>query len=86
MAKKRRRNPRVPGLMITTILCFMIIEFTGLLTVVNMLPYYLLGICALALLAALLLVYLFTRNVKKKIWFIPGSILALLLAVVLVAT
>lgn len=84
MAKKRRRNPRVPGLMITTILCFMIIEFTGLLTVVNMLPYYLLGICALALLAALLLVYLFTRNVKKKIWFIPGSILALLLAVVLV--
>lgn len=84
MGKKRRRKKRIPGLMITTILCLMVIEFTGLLTVVNMLPYYLLGVCVLILLSILLLVYFFTRNTAKKIWFIPGAILALALAAVLV--
>lgn len=84
MAKKRRGKSRVPGLVITTMLCFLIIEFTGLLAVVNMLPYYLLGVGALVLLIGLLVIYFFTRNSRKKIFFAFGTIIALLMAVVLV--
>ena len=83
LAKKRRKKSRVPGLTITTALFFLIMEFTILLAVVNIVPTYFLAAIAVVFLGVDLIVYLFTDNVGKKLFFVMGSVIALLLAFVL---
>ena len=83
LAKKRRKKSRVPGLTITTALFFLIMEFTILLAVVNIVPTYFLAAIAVVFLGVDLIVYLFTDNVGKKLFFVMGSVIALLLASVL---
>ena len=83
LAKKRRKKSRVPGLTITTALFFLIMEFTILLAVVNIVPTYFLAAITVVFLGVDLIVYLFTDNVGKKLFFVMGSVIALLLAFVL---
>ena len=82
-SKRRRKKARVPGLIITIILLLLVAEFVGLLAVTKLLPIYLLFAVGIVFMTCVLLVAMLTGNFRKKVRFIIGAILGVLLLVIL---
>ena len=82
-SKRRRKKARVPGLIITIILLLLVAEFVGLLAVTKLLPIYLLFAVGIVFMTCVLLVAMLTGNFRKKVRFIIGAILVVLLLVIL---
>ena len=80
---KRRKKARIPGLIITIVLLLLVAEFIGLLAVTKLLPMYLLFAAGIVLLTCVLLVALLTGNFRKKVRFMIGAVLGVLLLAVL---
>ncbi len=86
MAKKSRskRKRRIPGLVITVILLIMAVEFSAMLAVTQMIPGYLILVILLIVVTFVLLIWLLTRNTRHKVSFVLGTLMAILLAAILV--
>ena len=82
-SKRRRKKARVPGLIITIILLLLVAEFVGLLAITKLLPVYLLFAVGIVFMTCVLLVAMLTGNFRKKVRFIIGAILGVLLLVIL---
>lgn len=80
---KRRKKARIPGLIITIVLLLLVAEFIGLLAVTKLLPVYLLFAVGIVFLTCVLLVALLTGNFRKKVRFMIGAVLGVLLLAVL---
>lgn len=80
---KRRKKARIPGLIITIVLLLLVAEFVGLLAVTKLLPVYLLFAVGIVFLTCVLLVALLTGNFRKKVRFMIGAVLGVLLLAVL---
>lgn len=84
MSKGRKRKARVPGLVILVVLLLIAFEFLGLLAVTKLLPVHLLFAGGLVLLTGVLIVGLLTGDVRKKVTFVIGALLAVLMLIILV--
>ena len=82
-SKRRRKKARVPGLIITIILLLLVAEFVGLLAITKLLPVYLLFAVGIVFMTCVLLVAMLTGNFRKKVRFIIGAILDVLLLAIL---
>ena len=82
-SKRRRKKARVPGLIITIILLLLVAEFVGLLAITKLLPVYLLFAVGIVFMTCVLLVAMLTGNFRKKVRFIIGAILGVLLLAIL---
>ena len=82
-SKRRRKKARVPGLIITIILLLLVAEFIGLLAITKLLPVYLLFAVGIVFMTCVLLVAMLTGNFRKKVRFIIGAILGVLLLAIL---
>ena len=84
--KEKKRGGRVwgPGMVITIVLLLLSIEFIGLLFFTKLVPNHLLIAGGLILLTVVLLICLLTNDLRKKLRFFLGAILAILLIIGLV--
>ena len=84
MGKSRKRKKvRAPGLVVTLILLLICLEFMALLAITKLLPVHLLFVAAIVLLTMVLLVALMTGDFRKKIPFVIGVVLSILLLIIL---
>ena len=81
--EQQKTKKKVPGLIITIILLLLVAEFVGLLAVTKLLPIYLLFAVGIVFMTCVLLVAMLTGNFRKKVRFIIGAILGVLLLAIL---
>ncbi len=78
------RKLKVPGIVILTILLLMMAEFIGLLVVTKMVPTVLLLIVGIVFFVLFMIVFILVNDFRKKIRFILGAMLAILLLAIMV--
>lgn len=83
---KRNSKKRVwgPGLVIVILLILLVAEFCGLLWVTKLLPMHMLISAAIVMLTLVLIIGLLTGNLRKKLRFVFGAILAIMMVAALV--
>lgn len=84
MSRTYKKKSWIPGLVIWTVLLIIALEFIGLLAVTKLFPVYLLLSIGLVLLTDVLIVVLLTGDFHKKVVFLIGTVLAVLLMILLV--
>ena len=83
---KRNGKKRVwgPGLVIVILLILLVAEFCGLLWVTKLLPAHMMIAVAIIMLTLVLIIGLLTGNIRKKIPFVFGTVLAIMMVAALV--
>ena len=83
---KRNRKRRVwgPGLVIVILLILLVAELCGLLWATKLLPLHLLIAAAIVMLTLVLIIGMLTGNIRKKIPFVFGTVLAIMMVAALV--
>ena len=80
---KTKKQDRVPGIIISAVLFFAEMAFIVLLLYTKLISVKYIGVISAVLLVFLLLVYLLVRKARKKIRFIIGVVLSVLILAVL---